>query len=295
LLSVVVIFSCKEDKTVPQKIEPEFSMSVAEVDEGHIFTVKTNLPDETALLTTLLNVDGNNIGQSKTTVKNGTAVFGPFANRNGKHAGQLTLVLTLPVFQQSDSAKKILGDKGENLAGPLLFELSGLVGAEQKFAVDLGAKPAKEKEMENSTPVETISTRLTFDTFKSMYNENADLFSIERIDEWTTKEGEKADVVSYSNEDRAFSIILSRNSPAYVQGVFYIFPPSKEQMETFQSLLRMYALILTFDPEVSPEIVPTFSMELLNNMGKKMVLNSGVEYMLQDVVGNFILSITLPK
>jgi hypothetical protein len=136
-LSVALIFSCKENKAVPQKIEPEFDMSVSDVDEGHVFTVRTNLPDETDLLTTLLNVDGNNIGQSKTTVKNNVAVFGPFANSNGKHTGQFTLVLTLPVIQKSDIAKKILGDKGENLTGPLLFELSGSVGAEQRFVVDL--------------------------------------------------------------------------------------------------------------------------------------------------------------
>ena len=148
---------------------------------------------------------------------------------------------------------------------------------------------------ETETSVETISTRLTFDTFKSTYNENANRFSIERIEEWTIKEGEKANVASYSSENRSFSIMLSKSNPVYVQGMMYIFPPSNDQMETFQSLLKMYALILTFDPDVNLELVPAFSIELLNNTGKEMVSKSETEYMLQDVGGNYILGIILPK
>jgi hypothetical protein len=164
-------------------------------------------------------------------------------------------------------------------------------------------KTPSAQKAENAVTVETeaaevnepISNQLTFDSFKSMYNENADRFSIAHIDEWIVKEGEKADVASFSYENRAFSVMLSRSNPAYVQGMFYIFPPSNNQIEMFQSLLRMYALILTFDPMVNQEIVPTFSMELLNNIGNDMVSSSGVEYKLQDVGGNFVLSITLPK
>jgi hypothetical protein len=151
------------------------------------------------------------------------------------------------------------------------------------------------EEIENTTSAKAIITRLTFDTFKSTYNENANRFLTETINEWTVKEGEKADVASYSHGNRGFSAMLSKSDPAYVQGVFYVFSPSSDQNETFQSLLRMYALILTLDPAVDPEVTPTFSMELLNNMGKEMVSASGVEYMLQDVGGNFVLGITLPE
>ena len=140
---------------------------------------------------------------------------------------------------------------------------------------------------------DSISKRLSFDDFKTIYNENAEKFFIENIDEWVIKEGEKADVCSYSYEGRAFSIMLNKNNLRYVQGIMYVFSPSDDQLTTLQTLLKMYTLLVTVDPDVTAENAPTISMELLNNVGEEMVSKSGVEYLLQNVSGNYVLSIKL--
>jgi hypothetical protein len=75
--------------------------------------------------------------------------------------------------------------------------------------------------------------------------------------------------------------------------MLFAFPSSGDQMEIFQSLFRMYALILTSDPAIDQETVPAFSMELLNNLGNRIVSISGVEFELHDINGKFILRIIL--
>jgi hypothetical protein len=184
--------------------------------------------------------------------------------------------------------------------GVILF-LIGIIGipTSDSFTEDQSVENPSSVEntesMENNTRAAAISTPLTFETFKLAYNKSADKFSTENIDEWIVEEGEKVDTARSSSEGRIFQVTLSKDDPAYVLGIFFIFPSSSDnQLEIFHSLLKMYALILTLEPALTPEIIPTLSNEILDNTGEKVVSDSGVEYMILGVGGNLFLSISLP-
>jgi hypothetical protein len=130
--------SQKQDKNNAERITPEFVLSISENDEGHIFTVKTNLPDETELITSLCDMDENILAQDKDTVKNGMVSFGPFRNKSEKIHGKYIFDVTMPVMSvQPLSVKKILGENGENLSGVLVFNEFDSIGVTQSFAIEL--------------------------------------------------------------------------------------------------------------------------------------------------------------
>jgi|TergutMp193P3_1026864.scaffolds.fasta_scaffold20948_4 hypothetical protein len=137
---VFVFFSCKKTEHIEvKKITPEFSITINENDDGHLFIVQTNLPDTTELLVTLYDEDGIDwLGQDKDDVKNGVSIFGPFRNKNEKYSGKFIFEITMPVmFVQNEKVRKILGENGENIESPFVFEEFDSVGLEQKFNIEL--------------------------------------------------------------------------------------------------------------------------------------------------------------
>jgi hypothetical protein len=137
---VFMIFSCKKAERIEvKKITPEFSITINENDDGHLFIVQTNLPDTTELLVTIY--DENEIvilAQDENSVINGISSFGPFRNRNDRLSGKFIFEITMPVmFVQNEKVRKILGENGENIESPFIFEEFDSVGLEQKFNIEL--------------------------------------------------------------------------------------------------------------------------------------------------------------
>jgi len=136
-----------KERTEINKFIPEFTITMNENDEGHLFTVQTNLPDTTELIVSLEDENNEEIlAQDEDSVINGIASFGPFreGGRNGRPRGSKLLgkyifVLTMPVMLvQNEDVKKVLGQNGENIESSLIYKFEELdsIGLEQKFYVD---------------------------------------------------------------------------------------------------------------------------------------------------------------
>lgn len=136
---IILCFSCSNRKADSPKITPEFLLSIAEKDEGYLFTIQTNLPDDTELIASLCDeIGGTILAQDKNFVSGGIAIFGPFRSREGKLSGEYILDITMSVMLvQHEKVKKILGINGENISGDLLFEEFGSVGIQKQFAINL--------------------------------------------------------------------------------------------------------------------------------------------------------------
>jgi hypothetical protein len=147
-----MLFSCKKaERTEIKKFVPEFSITINETDEGHLFIVQTNLPDTTELLASIEDENKEILASDKDSVNNGILSFGPFLKYRkyggGKFSEKYIFVIVMPlVLVQNDNVKKILGEKGENIESPFIFEAFDSVGLELKFNVDFETGVFREKE-----------------------------------------------------------------------------------------------------------------------------------------------------
>lgn len=83
---------------------------------------ETNLPDKTVLMFTLENKKLDYIAQTKVAVKDGKFETSPFSNRGAnieKGTYQLNVTMGIPAVQDK-AVQAILGEKGENISGPLV-------------------------------------------------------------------------------------------------------------------------------------------------------------------------------
>jgi hypothetical protein len=139
---LIFMVACGKGKTNElEKFIPVFTLTVSEDDTGHLFTVQTNLPENTELLASLCDETGKEIlAQDKKVVNEGVSIFGPFRNQRAKLSGKYILVITMPVMLvQNENVKKILGENGENIESPFLFNEFDSVGLEQQFNIELTA------------------------------------------------------------------------------------------------------------------------------------------------------------
>lgn len=89
-----------------------------------IFTVETNLPDDTKIMLTLTGGD-DYTGQSSFYIEDGTATSDAFSSQGNPLSGNYTLSVSTPVMSvQDNSVKEILGDSGENMTGEYVVESS---------------------------------------------------------------------------------------------------------------------------------------------------------------------------
>jgi hypothetical protein len=134
--------------------------------------------------------------------------------------------------------------------------------------------------------------KMSFEEFKTAYNANAKIFSTDPINDWTINTGEKANTARYDFEGGAMLIFLENNEPYYVQGAFFLFGSSGDQLKTFQALFKIYTLILSLEPGESPENIPNFCQILFNSDPDRSIKSkSGNTYSMQDIEGNMLITI----
>lgn len=107
------------------KLEVSFDVSVDENGGKPIFTINTNLPDETSLMLTL---NGNNYtAQVQVTVKDGVTSSNAFSsNGNSLAEGEYVLTVSMSIPKlQPDNVRAIIGESGENMTGEYV-EASGI-------------------------------------------------------------------------------------------------------------------------------------------------------------------------
>ena len=118
---VLQFSSCGNNKKNEMiKIEPKFNVDI-NIKDGNdlIFTIKSNLPDETKIMLGVCDIDtGVFLRQDSGETINGTVMIGPFHNMD---EGKYILDITVPLISmQKQSVKNILGNNGENLIGNLV-------------------------------------------------------------------------------------------------------------------------------------------------------------------------------
>jgi hypothetical protein len=135
---------------------------------------------------------------------------------------------------------------------------------------------------------------ISFEEFKTSYNANAKTFSTDPINDWAITTGEKANTARYDFEGGAILIFLENAEPYYMQGVFFLFDSSRDQLRTFQTLFKVYTLILSLEPEESPENIVNFCQILFNSEPDvSLKSKSGNAYSVQEAQGNMLITIAI--
>lgn len=112
-----------------------------ELTEGNKLKVlgETNLPNETELLISVESKTTNYKAQDKAIVKDGKFQSSEFSSRvESLEAGQYSLDVTMPIpSTQSESVRKSIGEKGENLKGSLIEngDLGVSISVEKNFQI----------------------------------------------------------------------------------------------------------------------------------------------------------------
>jgi len=169
------------------------------------------------------------------------------------------------------------------IIGAVLFAV-GCIGLPVLDAL----KPTNELKASNNT-----TSRMTFEEFKNAYNENASEIMNETITGWSITEGEKADTARIDGEGYGFLVTMSKNSNHYVTGITFIFESTQNDKAFMLNNFRMYILILAIEPNTTFDEALKFIEQLAKADGKKLTTRSNTNYLLQNVQGNIVLSITL--
>jgi len=124
---------------IQQRFVPEFGLLIEGTDEGHVFTLTTNLPDGTTLFATMHCEAGEPRWlwtSGFAAVSDGTVVFGPARSQGGKFA--LEVVMS-SVAMQDEAVRNVLGHNGENIDSPFLVrsEFFDTITLEKRFAIEL--------------------------------------------------------------------------------------------------------------------------------------------------------------
>jgi hypothetical protein len=135
---------------------------------------------------------------------------------------------------------------------------------------------------------------MSFEEFKTAYNANVKMFSTEPINDWTFSTGEKANTVRHDFEGGAILIFLENIEPYHVQGIFFLFGPSGDPLKTVHATFKLYTLILSVEPEESPENIPNFCLTVLNSEPDRSIKSkSGNTYSIQEIQENLLITIAM--
>ncbi len=102
----------------------EVTLDVSSEAQGGkvVFTVETNLPDNTELMLSLSDGSGY-LAQTKVYVKNGSAVSEGFTNRGEPLSGDYSLNVLMPLPKlQPENVIAVIGTKGEFMSGPFVAD-----------------------------------------------------------------------------------------------------------------------------------------------------------------------------
>lgn len=152
------------------KIEVSLDASVDKNDGKPIFTIKTNLPDETNLMLTLSNDDYK--GQTSVIVKNGIATSEPYsANGNNLSSGKYVLSVSMSEPRlQSNNVRAIVGETGENMIGKYVqtsdIDNTKFISGNFKFSLKL----KKEKIVEKYDNEIVVCCKMFLDNFIANYD-----------------------------------------------------------------------------------------------------------------------------
>ena len=124
-----------EDRVVSLSVQLEFQTNKRIIING-----KTNLPPDTSLMIGLEDaVTGESRGQTKTKVLSNctfkSEALGPLS---GLKDGRYVASVTMPIARvQSDAVRRVIGNNGQNLKGPLVEKgtFGITVNAEKRFSV----------------------------------------------------------------------------------------------------------------------------------------------------------------
>ena len=120
----------------PQEIDVYFTVDKFENDGFPIFTIHTNLPDNTRIITTLFNSSGYKQNQEG-VVLGQSFVTEPFSNNNeALKAGDYKISIEM-LNSQYDSVKAIIGDNNEKLVGNCVENVNGKNIAKKTLSLKL--------------------------------------------------------------------------------------------------------------------------------------------------------------
>ena len=159
LVLTLFLVSCSEESTAPtqkpSKVEnePIVTQHMAEAVTIEAQAVSTpdgrvsvygnsNLPDGTKLLVTLSNEKMRFSAQDKTSISNGQFSFVPLGSKTGLRPGSYVVEIIMPIPSvHPEHVKKIIGDKGQYLSGPLVSksDLFDSKNVELSFSFDVGS------------------------------------------------------------------------------------------------------------------------------------------------------------
>ena len=145
----------ESDKLLDVSIEVE--PRVNDEDGTVLFGVTTNLPEDTELLVTV-SKDGYTAQDKVVILKNGTGYTSEFSDHGGALNGTYTVnvSMSLPALQK-ESVRKVIGEKGEYINGPLVEKSSigsaNTVSAEFEFTFE-GVTESGDNTAENMSSTE---------------------------------------------------------------------------------------------------------------------------------------------
>ncbi len=161
-----------------EKIDVVLDVSVNKNNGKPIFTINTNLPDETDLMLTL---KGNKYtGQTHTIVENGVAVSEAFSSKGKAISGKYTLSVSMsePKFQ-SDNVRAAIGENGENITGKYVktsdINNSKFINGDFNFSFKTTEKKKKKSNSKKEKLIKkydneiVVNCKLLLDRFVSNY------------------------------------------------------------------------------------------------------------------------------
>jgi len=118
-------------------IDVTFDFSVDWFGNRPVINGKTNLPDGTEIMTSVIRKSARFMAQDRAVVRSGRFRAGPFGPASGLVPGVYEAGATMPfAFVQPPGVRAIIGDKGENLRGSLVerhLEHGASISVEKSF------------------------------------------------------------------------------------------------------------------------------------------------------------------
>lgn len=166
--------------TKNNKVEVSLDVTVNENNGQPIFTVNTNLPDETDLMLSLRGEDYT--GQTHAIVNGGIATSEQFSNKGKALKGKYVLSVSMSNPKlQSDNVRAIIGEYGEHMSGKYVqasdTDNTAYISGDFNFSFKSSKKKAKKDKSESDTNnVEkfateiVVSSKMLLERFVSNYD-----------------------------------------------------------------------------------------------------------------------------
>lgn len=170
-----------------KEFEVSLNASVVENNGKPVFTIDTNLPNETKLMLTLSRDDYT--AQTHVTVKDGVASSEEFSDKGSSLvSGEylLTVSMSIPKLQP-DVVREVIGENGENMSGKYVLgsEIGDSVYVRGDFDFSLTGSAESEPDFieEHRTDI-VVASKMTLDNFVTNYKIPLDtqLWTIAKFD-----------------------------------------------------------------------------------------------------------------